>query len=322
MKNKGFTLVELLAVIAIIGILSIIIVPNVIDKYQDSVDNTMKIQETEVLDGAKLFVEDFCHNPISMGHKNLCSTYEHTGSGYVYFCVNDLQKQISISGFDSSPYLPSINYKGGVPCNGIVVFTKNGKSYSDGKSYLVCKNDSDNVIAYKTENSDTYNSALESCQVTTDEGNKPDIIKDPEIIINPLNDETTFSCECTSSPCKGDLNENNSIDIFDLRAMLGALIKQSGSSQSSFEGSMRGGYFDGYVKELSIEKLKISDVNNDNVLNTSDVSKVKSCVQDELTHSAVSDPENGLTVVIEQTETSFIESVIEKLGLTRILIGR
>ncbi|MBR4178357.1 MAG: prepilin-type N-terminal cleavage/methylation domain-containing protein [Bacilli bacterium] len=162
MNRKGFTLVEILAVIAIIAVLSIVLVPNIIENYKNSTDKAMQLQENESLDGAKLFVEDFCRNPISSNHK--CSNYEKTStSGFVYFCLSTLQSNIAIPGFDSEPYLPGVNFKGGVPCDGFIKFTKNGNAYEDGKAYLVCKNPDETEYGYATEGYEAYTTELNSC---------------------------------------------------------------------------------------------------------------------------------------------------------------
>ena len=70
--KKGFTLIELIAVMAIVGVLSIMIVPNVIKLLNGSMEDTMKITENEVVDAANLYVEDYCRNPINDEYRDNC----------------------------------------------------------------------------------------------------------------------------------------------------------------------------------------------------------------------------------------------------------
>ena len=144
MKKVGFTLIELLGVIAILGILILAVVPNVIKIYNNSVQKTMEVQENNVKNASKLFVEDYCINPID--NTNICpSTYKNEVNEEKYVCLNDLQ-----SGTDK--YIGSVTYKK-ENCKGVIVYTKDESgSYNESKTYLYCGYDTENnSYSYMTD---------------------------------------------------------------------------------------------------------------------------------------------------------------------------
>ena len=61
MKKNGFTLVELLVVVAILAMLVALVVPNVMESYHNSLKKDMEIQENGVVDAANIFIRDFCY---------------------------------------------------------------------------------------------------------------------------------------------------------------------------------------------------------------------------------------------------------------------
>ena len=126
MNRKGFTLVEILAVIAIIGILSLLIVPNVIESYRESVKHAMKTQENEVVDAAELFVEDYCRHPLSQ-YKGQCSIYSLSTS------VSD-KKYTCLSTLQNTKYIDEIVSQG-AHCVSFAIYNED---YSNFKSYLQC----------------------------------------------------------------------------------------------------------------------------------------------------------------------------------------
>ena len=220
--KKGFTLVELIAVIAILGILVLLVAPNVIGMFSRGVSDTMKIQETNVLDAAKLYIEDFCRNPIDKSRLSSCNTsrmelflfgdvnndgqndildltkFRKQIAGQnsisselieradldlngkldsddleifrkylagisvdeiypekVYFCINTIR---------NAGYLTDeIKYKESSTCGGFVAFTKVGKAYSNGKTYLKCGDDEYTTIDYSVANNSKFKDAMEVC---------------------------------------------------------------------------------------------------------------------------------------------------------------
>ena len=99
MKYKnGFTLTELLAVIAIIAILMLMAVPAVINLYNNSIQKEMLVQEGEVKNAANIFLTDYCLDlidgvscPSTMVNQN-------------YICLSDIQK-------DGVKYIGKVLYK-------------------------------------------------------------------------------------------------------------------------------------------------------------------------------------------------------------------
>lgn len=58
MKNKGFTLTELITVITILGLIAIVAIPNVISVIKNSKDTIYKKQINTILEGAMMWASD------------------------------------------------------------------------------------------------------------------------------------------------------------------------------------------------------------------------------------------------------------------------
>lgn len=134
-NKRGFTLTEILVVIALIGVLLMFIMPNLVKIFSNSVKSTMKVQEGEVKDAGVLYLEDYCKNPIS--DKTCPNTIkrnsDNTYSGYV-----NLQSLVN------DDYIEEVSLEG-ESCTGCVIYTSN-----KAKAYLVCGED------YFTESSTNY----------------------------------------------------------------------------------------------------------------------------------------------------------------------
>jgi prepilin-type N-terminal cleavage/methylation domain-containing protein len=299
MKKRGFTLVELIAVIAVMGLLTVIIAPKIIDTFKQSNDDTMIIQENQVKDSANLFIEDFCRNPISSNHKDKCDEYEKTASdGKAYFCLNSLQSGISVVGFGTETYVDEVYYKTGIPCSGIVVFDKTGRSYTNGKVYLTCKNSGDTSYSYATENYSAYSNEISICgggigSAVPSNPVTPTNPTDPVDPVTPSNpgepvvrepiELSTGFCKETGSngKMKGDLNNDNKVDQTDLFVIIGTIIYQAKSEGRTvnYDSSQ---FSDSYVVDVSgdsnYNKRIMLDFNQDGYIDTLDVLSFINCL--------------------------------------------
>lgn len=142
--RNGFTLTELLAVIAIIAILTLMVVPAAIKTYNENVIKAMHVQESEVKEAANLFIEDYCEDPLD--HSKVCpSSYETTNSiDEKYVCLSDLQ------GKDS--YIKEVKYKSD-SCKGIIIYQKDDDTdlYTNANVYLYCGDDGNGEYNYVTD---------------------------------------------------------------------------------------------------------------------------------------------------------------------------
>ena len=168
MKKRGFTLVELLVVIAIISILATIGVTAVIKVYNNSVKKTMIVQENNVAEASKSYLEDYCIDPLDNTYK--CPSSYENNSEIRYICLSDLQDN------EKGNYVSKVNYKN-EDCKGIITFSKNDDGeYINAKTYLYCDyNSKDKKYNYVTD--ETLDTSLyPRCNIssgTTEEPTKP-----------------------------------------------------------------------------------------------------------------------------------------------------
>ncbi len=123
MNKKGFTLVEILVVIVIIGAVAMLIVPRLSDVFGKSTTKAMKVQENEITASALIYLEDFCKNPLG---SNICPgtisrNENNTYDGYIY-----------LSTLVNNDYIDKVTYQG-QECNACIKFTNN-----EAKTYLSC----------------------------------------------------------------------------------------------------------------------------------------------------------------------------------------
>ena len=160
MKNKrGFTLVELLAVIAIIAVLTLIAVPAALKIYNENVIKSMHIQEGQVKDAANLFVEDYCKS--SIDQTKICpKSYSTPVNDKKTVCLQDLQNS-------SEKYIGTIKYKSS-DCKGYVTYYLDSETgvYGNEKAYLFCGLNEDGTFEYVTDSNFDKN---EFCKCGDDE---------------------------------------------------------------------------------------------------------------------------------------------------------
>ena len=58
-KNKGFTIVEILAVLSILGVVAILVVPTMLKSFYDARGMLNESDERQILDAAKMWIIDF-----------------------------------------------------------------------------------------------------------------------------------------------------------------------------------------------------------------------------------------------------------------------
>ncbi len=153
--KKGFTLIELMAVIAVMAVLAMFVLPNVIDLFSGSVDKVMKAQEAEAVDAAKLYLQDYCIHPINNTYKNDCN------SNFKNISIDGKKKYLCVNTLQEKEYFEEVLYKD-VPCKGIVVLSQNeNEIYDSGQTYLFCGENGN--YDYETEGGEEYKSYLNSC---------------------------------------------------------------------------------------------------------------------------------------------------------------
>ena len=76
MNKKGFTLVELISVIVILGIIALIVFPNVLSTLSRGKENNKKDNKTLIIAGAKNYVADNPNSFKSKDGQTYCITVE------------------------------------------------------------------------------------------------------------------------------------------------------------------------------------------------------------------------------------------------------
>ena len=102
MNKKGFTLIELLGTIIIIALISILVVPRIVNWYSNSTDNYEELNDELIIEGARIYVED--HPNIKEDIKNNGNTYYVSMTQMInYGCLDENNvKKISKENLESA----------------------------------------------------------------------------------------------------------------------------------------------------------------------------------------------------------------------------
>ena len=167
MNKKGFTLVELLTVIAILAVIVAFAVPNVLKIFNKSVEEVMKIEEHNVVDASMLYISDNCgRNALTDEKREACYGLIDNNTlpnNEVYFCLSTIQ---------NDKYIDGISYRGSTPCDGLIVYKYDddlGK-FTDGRAFLQCGENE-----YLTKGYESYKEKIEGCtgKLITAQGSTP-----------------------------------------------------------------------------------------------------------------------------------------------------
>ena len=190
MKRKGFTLVELLAVIAILAILVIIALPNVLKMYNDSKKNAFMTEAqtlakevsskyiSESMKGNKVTVISNKQNPLDMTGRELEYSFELDSQGKIKnmtvsngtYCIstnkdytkitrNDISDKCSyeklhnIVGTFTKNFYEESGRTGRGPVSSIV-FYSDGRTVSGAESYDVSEKKDGSIKMYVSQNSE------------------------------------------------------------------------------------------------------------------------------------------------------------------------
>ena len=104
-KNNGFTLVEMLVVLAIVAILAVFAIPNFTTILSENRNKAMQIQENNIVEAAKLYVQDYCLNPIDSTYTCDSTLTKKTDNpnGHLYYVVTT--KNFTLAKLVSAGYI-------------------------------------------------------------------------------------------------------------------------------------------------------------------------------------------------------------------------
>lgn len=143
MKNKGFTLVELLGVIIIVGLLSLIIFPNIISSFfevSNKLDDSTKLL---VVEAAKDY---YANNRDNIGGLDYCITVSTLqGEGLLSYDIKDSDGKV-------------------IPADTIVKIYKGGSNYGVEEKCNMTHEDIKNAAkAYYNDGNITINNGSSAC---------------------------------------------------------------------------------------------------------------------------------------------------------------
>lgn len=136
MKKNAFTLIEVLTVIIILGVISVIFIPNALKILSQNETKIYKSKETMLINAGKDYVLE--------------------NDNYVLPDIDDPIKYITITTLVNENYMPKIlDSKSGAECNGFIKVTNNDVYGYNYEACLLCENYTTNKSFCTTA---TYNS--------------------------------------------------------------------------------------------------------------------------------------------------------------------
>lgn len=97
MNNKGFTLVELLGTLIIITLMTVLIVPKILEWFNNSTDTYRELNEELIVESARLYVDDRPNEFKKQNGKVYCIQMQTLiDSGYL--------EEKNVQGFDRISY--------------------------------------------------------------------------------------------------------------------------------------------------------------------------------------------------------------------------
>ena len=204
-KKNGFTLMELIAAIFILGIIGVIAVPRVLDKYNESKIDALVIQESKLVESASILKLDYCERPVDETHYLNCNKYYHEYSGITnynskkvythYICTKDLK--------ELGYYSEDLEFSG-KKCLGAVIYKLDEKTNAviDSYSYVKCgaqytsekKNNFDEEIYRQCVSADEEDIPVEKPVVVPTKGDEECSHYGAEVI----DDREDGKCYCTN----------------------------------------------------------------------------------------------------------------------------
>ena len=164
MNKKGFTLVEVIATVALLAILIGLAGTSLIKKYNESKKEAIIIQEGQLVQSGDMVIQDYCKDPLNEGYQLQCDDYfkpyvdsnknliveDNTYTKYI--CVKDLKKL----GYYSEELVYS-----GVDCSGVVIYKIDYETDLQKDSYSVIKCGEDYIT--EVENANDYLTNFKEC---------------------------------------------------------------------------------------------------------------------------------------------------------------
>ena len=185
MNRKGFTLVEVIAVVALLAILIGLAGTSFVKKYNESKLEALVIQEGQLVQSGDMVVRDYCKDPLSEGYQLQCEKYyqTHTDSNNKLVVENNLYtKYICVKDLKNLGYYSEELRYSGVDCSGVVVYKIDETTDLQKESFSVIRCGEDYVS--NVANAQTYIDNFSKCFDTVETNEPTEQIKEYTLTIN------------------------------------------------------------------------------------------------------------------------------------------